>query len=343
MPLLLQYRSGEPNSVSSWLERWSASRFWKLAPQPKKVSDSKSQKKHVNSQTLEAETGRSRRSFRRIPVANADNILVQSNPEFEKSKRNLKKVSSHPADPVHENPQSELEKVKRSLRKVHNPVVENSVSVQTEIDIEKSKQSLEKVPTSSLDHEVLERSMSNSGENMKKETTLAPSKLPDVEATPEPVELTETSDLPAANQGADDLKLFMEGSGEDETIPVTNVEVNLREDSKNNENHKSGRKASVAARQECAENGLQSSPQLPSYMAATESAKAKLRLQGSPRSGQDGTEKNSATRRHSLPSSTNSKISSQSPRTQRPVHAGGKGSNKSDKNHLSNGMNIGSC
>nr|AFK43723.1 unknown [Medicago truncatula] len=66
-------------------------------------------------------------------------------------------------------------------------------------------------------------------------------------------------------------------------------------------------------------------------MAATESAKAKLRAQGSPKVVQDGSEKNNSARRQSLPSPTNSKISSHSPRTQRPVHSGGKGGHKSDK------------
>ena len=80
-------------------------------------------------------------------------------------------------------------------------------------------------------------------------------------------------------------------------------------------------------------------------MAATESAKAKLRAQGSPRFGQDETEKNNTagSGRHSLPSSTNKKISSYSPKTQRSVPAGGKGGNKSDRtvpsSKAGNGMN----
>ncbi|KDO76075.1 hypothetical protein CISIN_1g008271mg [Citrus sinensis] len=333
LSLHLQYDPVEPNSVSNWLERWSAFHIWKPAPQPKKVSDSKSQKKHVSAQTLEAETGRPKRSVRRNPAANADSISVHSTPEFERSKRSLKKVSSHPADPVHENPQSELEKVKRSLRKVHNPLVENSAPVQSEIEIEKPNHSLEKLPTSFVCHEGLERSLSNSGEKMKKETTLTPSELPDVETTPDLVEMNEMSDVPPGDLAADESKPWMESGGKDETIPMTNGNFEPKEDSTNNENNKSSRKAAVLTKQEHAENGLQSSPSLPSYMAATESAKAKLRLQGSPRSSQDSAEKNSGTRRHSLPSSTNSKISSQSPRTQRVVHAGGK--NKGDKNHFS--------
>ena len=91
-------------------------------------------------------------------------------------------------------------------------------------------------------------------------------------------------------------------------------------------------------KEEHVESGLQTSPTLPSYVAATESSKAKLRAQGSPRFGQDGGERNNVARRHSLPSSTNSKIISHSPRTQRPVQAGGKGGHKSDRTKTGNGM-----
>ena len=99
-----------------------------------------------------------------------------------------------------------------------------------------------------------------------------------------------------------------------------------------NENQKPTRKISNLTKQENGEDGIKNSPKLPSYMAATESAKAKLRAQGSPRFGQDGTEKNNTaggSGRHSLPSSTNNQISSHSPKPQRSVPAGGKGGNKS--------------
>ncbi|KAJ6387133.1 hypothetical protein OIU78_016948 [Salix suchowensis] len=115
----------------------------------------------------------------------------------------------------------------------------------------------------------------------------------------------------------------------------TNGHPKHQDDPTINENHKTAKKPSFTLKPERVENGLQSSPSLPSYMAATESAKAKLRMQGSPRFNQDRVEINNITRRHSLPSSTNSKISSESPRTQRAVHGSGKGGNKSDKSLLS--------
>lgn len=336
MPLRLQYDPVEPNSVSNWLKRWSASHFWKPVPKPKKVSESKYQKKHVGAQTIEAETGRQKRSFRRVPAANIDSTPLHPAPEFEKSKRTFRKVSSHPVEPVQENPQSELEKVKRSLRKVHNPVVENAVPAQPDVEFEKPKHSLEKLP-STLDQEIPEPRLSNSSEKMKKElnlmkeTTLMLPKSPEKETTPEPLQLNGTSDLPPPDPATVELKPLAESIPKVEPVPTTNGNFIPKED-EINENTKSGRKSSTPAKQERAENGHQSSPALPSYMAATESAKAKLRLQGSPRSGQDSADKNnSATRRHSLPS--NSKISSQSPRTQRP-----KSGNKSDKSRDGNGM-----
>ncbi|OMO95376.1 IQ motif, EF-hand binding site [Corchorus capsularis] len=440
MPLRLHYDAGETNSVWNWLERWSASCYWKPIPQPKKASESKLQRKQVNGQAAEMETGRPRRSVRRIPPANLDNTPVQAPFEFDKPKRNLRKVSSHPAELVQENPQIELEKVKRNLRKVHNPVVENSL--QSEVEFEKPKQIVEKV--SNLD--VVEESLNNSAEKtfketaltvnssaekmkketvmavnslaekvkkemsmtvnsstekvkretaaangsaekMKRETTLTvngsvektkkelavavsgsaektkkelavavngssektkkeiamnASKSPDVETISGSLVMNKTSGLIHADPATVDSKPLVDRTVKDENTPITNEELNRKDDSVNNENQKSGRKASNPAKQDCIENGSQNTPSLPSYMAATESAKAKLRLQGSPRSSQDGGDKSN--RRQSLPSSANSKISSQSPRTQKLVHGGGKAGSKGDRSTLSsrdgNGMNL---
>ncbi|CAK7322855.1 unnamed protein product [Dovyalis caffra] len=352
MPLRLPCDSVEPNSVANWLECWSASCFWKLVPQPKKIPYSKTQRKQSNGQMVEAETGRPKRSVRRVPAANVDSTSVQATHEFEKPKRILRKVSSHPADSVQENPQIELEKVKRNLRKVNNPVVENSAH--SEVEIEKPKQTLEKVFGTSGDN-VLGQSISNSAEKMKTETTLTTSNVTDVVKN----EPNSMSNLAAAETAEEPLEMIkaLESSHDDQAVVESKASVDTgvkgdntqingqskhKDDPTINENHKTAKKASVAVKPECAENGLQSSPTIPSYMAATESAKAKLRLQGSPRFSHDGVEKNNVTRRHSLPSSSNSKISSESPRTQRAVHGSGKGGNKSDRSLLSsrdgNGM-----
>ncbi|KAB2001985.1 hypothetical protein ES319_D11G034400v1 [Gossypium barbadense] len=169
MPLRLHDDTGEPNSVWNWLERWSASCFWKPVPQPKKAS--KLQKKQANGQVVETDSGRPKLSVRRIRPANLDGASVQATSEFDKPKRNLRKVSSHPAEmAVQENPQNELEKVKRNLRKVHNPVVENSV--QSRVEPDKPKQSLEKF-SSATNPDVVEQSLNSLAEKANKEMASA--------------------------------------------------------------------------------------------------------------------------------------------------------------------------
>ncbi|BBH03919.1 IQ-domain 31 protein [Prunus dulcis] len=305
MPLSLQCEPGDPNSVSNWLERWSATHFWKPVPQPRKVPDSKSQRKHP-----EAQTGRVKRSNRRVPSANVESVSVQATSEFEKPKRNLRKVSTHTTDPVQENPQVELEKVKRNLRKVHSPIVENSV--QTEGEAESLKQSLEKASSTS-GPDVLEGYTNNSVEKLKKEPTWILSNQPDTETIPEPSATKEVFNLSSGDQAVEDLKPLTESTGKDINAPSAEAAVeskiltesngndenissaygvlSQKEDLTTNDNQKSSRKSSTPAKQERSENGLQSSPTVPSYMAATESAKAKLRAQGSPRFGQDGLRK----------------------------------------------------
>ncbi|XP_061353114.1 protein IQ-DOMAIN 31-like isoform X2 [Gastrolobium bilobum] len=346
MALHIQYVSGDPNSVLSWLERWSASYFWKPVPQPKKIRDSKSQRKQGNISIGEAQISKSKRTNRKLPTANFESVPVQTNPDFEKPKRNFRKISSQLLDPEQENPQSELEKVKRNLRKIHDPVVGNAVL--SEVECETPKQHLEKATVTAVHDAVSEQGLITSNEEIKKEETLTISSVPDMEITPRPSVNKEVCDIPSSYQVSVESKPFVETTTEDrntsvdeiknvlsnlpETIfkdensPLKNGDLNHKEEITGNENQKPTRKASILVKHEHAENGLVNSPTLPSYMAATESAKAKLRLQGSPRLGQDGSETNNPVGR-----STNSKISSHSPRTRRSIQGGGKGSHKSDR------------
>ncbi|THG17034.1 hypothetical protein TEA_026104 [Camellia sinensis var. sinensis] len=142
---------------------------------------------------------RERDCVRRIPPLNLDNVSTQSTSETEKPRRNLRKVSSHPADSVQEHPQNELEKVKRSLRKVHNPNTEGSI--QSEADSEKPKYGLEKVLSFS-DQNTAEENISDSGEKIKKGTTVTVSKLPDLEATLEPPVVTDKALLQEVMNGS---------------------------------------------------------------------------------------------------------------------------------------------
>jgi len=352
----LQYVSGDPNSVLSWLERWSASYFWKPVPQPKKIRDYKSQRKQGNISNGEVQISKSRRTNRKLSVASFEPVPVQANPEFEKPKRNFRKTPYQVSDPEQDNPQSELEKVKRNLRKIHNPVVENVV--QPEVECETLKQHLE------ITTVIPEQAIITSEENIKKEETLTVSNVPDVEITPRPSVNKEVSDIPNSYQVFVESKPLSETTTKDRNTSdeVKNElgnhpEAIFKEDNSlftngdlshkdltGNENQKPTRKASNLIKQENGEDGLKNSPKVPSYMAATESAKAKLRALGSPRLGEDGIEKNNTagSGRHSLPSSTGNKISLHSPKTQRSVPAGGKGSNKSEKSMTSskgrNGM-----
>ncbi|KAG9155528.1 hypothetical protein Leryth_009950 [Lithospermum erythrorhizon] len=96
------------------------------------------------------------------------------------------------------------------------------------------------------------------------------------------------------------------------------------------ENHKiSKRRASLPAKHDDQET-LQHGTKVPSYMAATKSAKAKVRGQASPMFGQEEVEKNGPARRYSLPSSINAKPTS-SPRVQRLVQSSGKGGIRIDR------------
>ncbi|KAJ3701879.1 hypothetical protein LUZ61_005584 [Rhynchospora tenuis] len=109
-------------------------------------------------------------------------------------------------------------------------------------------------------------------------------------------------------------------------------DVNSSEEKSFSSNGESGnkssnrRRSSFSAGLEIHEAELSSgaSKSVPSYMAATESAKARLRGQSSPRviTTPDSADKNGVMRRHSLPSgSANGKLKSISPRTQKPLHS----------------------
>ncbi|XP_039163366.1 protein IQ-DOMAIN 31 [Eucalyptus grandis] len=302
MPLHLNYDSAEPNSVSSWLACWSASVFWKPVSQPSKIS--KSQRKQGYSQNSETETRRMKRGVQKTPASNVD--IISARTTTETPKRNVRKVSGHSLDPSQDSPQNEIQKVKRSLRKVHNPIVENAV-IQSEIESVEPKDSLER-PSIIRGVDVFEQNNKTSDEKMESETILTSSNLPDAEKIQEPLEIDDRADIPFDGQVVFDSNASVKNHVEDDSGPVTNghqesknqeVEIQ-RDDSVSDEKRRSGRKSSTPSKQEYEENGSRSSPALPSYMAATKSAKAKLRAQGSPRFGQDGAEKSNLSRRHSL-------------------------------------------
>ncbi|GLT45354.1 hypothetical protein SLA2020_191890 [Shorea laevis] len=134
-----------------------------------------------------------------------------------------------------------------------------------------------------------------------------------------------------------------ERNGKVENMHATDEQLSSKDGIISSENlNTSQRRASLLEKIDNKENGLYSTPKVLSYMAPTKSAKAKLRGQGSPRfSSRNVIEKNGVTRRHSLPSATNSNLSSLSPRAQRLVQTSRKGAMRNDKS-LSSSRDAGS-
>ncbi|KAK9114186.1 hypothetical protein Syun_020983 [Stephania yunnanensis] len=354
-PLRLQYALEEPNSAWNWLERWSSSRFWPPLRPAKKNADLKAQTRPGGSRNAETEPSRSKRIIRRGSTSHVDNGSTSFNSETEKPRRNLRKVASHPVEQGQEHSPNEFEKAKRNLRKVSNPMVESTDRL--EVEAEKPRRSLRKASTSPVTanadkgaFESFEKVKDMTVETLEitKDTRVKPSEnMEDIEVRSSEkmkdvaVEVAKeldtedslptkhlTVEVPVDVMHEDEAVVelpFAESVEKEKSTSVANGGLLSKEDNTGNENHKtSRRRSSLSGKQENQENGLQKTPTLPSYMATTESAKAKLRGQCSPRFGQEGVENNGFTRRHSLPSSANGKLSSVSPRTQRPVQASGK-------------------
>ncbi|THU45307.1 hypothetical protein C4D60_Mb02t16460 [Musa balbisiana] len=263
-PLQMHYDPAEPNSVFSWLERWTSSLFWKPLPQPKKPLNVKSRVRC--SSAVESESVRLKPNVHRNVPAKVD---VMTEPE--RYKRHTRKMPSPPADPMVENPQSEIEKVKRSLRKVSSSTKE--ASEKPESENQKPACTPRKVTTSLSD--APQQSIEESSMKIKNEGVAPLDSNCEVDAT---VALDgpmnpEIVDSPA-------IKLHI---SED----ICNEELSSKDNQSSNEIQKSSkRRASFPSKPEpLAENALQNAPKFPSYMATTESAKAKLRGQVSPREG----------------------------------------------------------
>ncbi|KAF9626586.1 hypothetical protein IFM89_036101 [Coptis chinensis] len=368
-PLRLQYGLVESNSAWSWLERWTNSRVSEPLPPPKKVVSSKSHtrpKRSVrkvpaasveNGSTHSTSTSeRPKRNMRKIVVHSVDMVQEGSQNELEKVKRNLRKISNS-KDEVTDHYEAEVEKPKRIPRRSSgSPAPNVSEAGMGELaETEKPKHNHRKVSSSKTETadtegtqsekqkcisgnllglpapDVQDHGMVESAEMMTN-VTLVPVSKDLEECTPK--QFPENGMLELLNSDNPTFdSLPFESCEKDESTPVTSDKVTLKDDQASNESQ-SRRRSSLLVKQDYPDTGLQNTPKLPSYMAATESAKAKLRAQGSPRSGPDVNEQNGLTRRLSLPSPTNGKLSSLSPRTHRP-QGNGKGQVKNERSILS--------
>ncbi|XP_016506296.1 protein IQ-DOMAIN 31 [Nicotiana tabacum] len=346
MPLSLQYDECEPNSVWQWLERWSLSRFWEPLPQPKKVVDTKSQKKQASVQTVGTEVVRSKRSVRKVLSAATGDASTVSSSEPEKTRRNMRKAMTHKIESVQDQPQNELERVKRNLRRVTAAVATPPEKSDAETDkarqipIPAQAQAKTSISSASNVGEVLVvNSPEKTSDSISEIDNLALTEaLSDSISEIDKLALTEAPMQVAGEEPNDVLhdhhptveqqQLEEENVGKSKNSPIVNEELSSKEDQTSKE--RTRRRRSLPSKEENSENISQNTPSVPSYMASTQSAKAKLKAQGSPKVSEDGAE-NGVVRRHSLPSSTNGKISSLSPRVQRPVQANGKSGNKNNR------------
>lgn len=333
MPLSLQYDEYEPNSVRQWLERWSLSHFWEPLPKPKNAVDAKTQKKQAGLQTVEMEPVRSKRSVRKVFSAATGDANAVSSSEPEKPRRNIRKVKTHQIEPVEDQPQNELERVKRNLRKVTGAMATPLERSETE------SAKAEQIPVPVQTQGKTSFTASNVGEavvvNSSKEPSDSTSEIDKLAMTeaPMPVAVDEPNDVlhdhPTVEQqeSEEQQQLEVENVGKIENSLIVNEELSSKEDRTSKERT---RRRYLPSKLGNSENLSQNTPSVPSYMAATKSAKAKLKAQGSPKVSEEGAE-NGVVRHHSLPSSTNGKFSSLSSPVQRPVQANGKSGNKNNR------------
>ncbi|PRQ40829.1 putative IQ motif, EF-hand binding protein [Rosa chinensis] len=339
-PLRLQYDPEDPNSAWVWLDRWTRSCFWEPVLQLKKKPDPKSRGKYKKIQTVETEPAKPKRTVRRLSTENGPNRVTS---DTEKPKRNMRKVSSHPMNSVQEHQQNGVEKVKSNVRKVSGPKeVSNSKKVSdTKEEVSDSKEEVSDQPE--VDKEIPKHST---------ETILAPAVLDDSEQHTSEIspkiqhvevsvskhsDLEECMELPPTDETLQKLDdhpsvdmQSMEKNGKNEEVQALNEVLTSADNFISNEDQKtSQRRASLPVKFDHRDNGVQTTPRVPSYMAPTESARARLKGQSSPRFARDVIDKNLLTRRHSLSSSTNTKLSLLSPRAQKLAQ--GKGVIRTDR------------
>ncbi|KAJ1285124.1 hypothetical protein BS78_03G256200 [Paspalum vaginatum] len=345
-PLHFQYDKRDPNSTYNWLERWTIGCIWKPALQPKRVADGKPLVRKA-SYAMETESAKLKRNTRKGSAAIVDSFHTSMTGESDRLKRNPKKFSNTPADSVPDSQLSELEKVKRNLRKVTNSMAEASKISSSRVDSLKVSDStpdvqkesnhvaeISKIPNllnGISDHQDIqcEKALQNTPEasfplenqvysdnghllhySNIDNFDLVPGLKNDLETQLDSVSIGENVDEPTVVAPVVE-EMSLQNIDNEDAVLWKKEEARSKEEHISNGNLRtSKRKSSFPNKSEYVENGTHTTVQRrqPSYMAATESAKAKLRAQNSPHLDSDSSaEKNSFTRRHSLPSSTNSR------------------------------------
>ncbi|XP_061338797.1 protein IQ-DOMAIN 29-like isoform X2 [Gastrolobium bilobum] len=313
VPLSLTCDPVEPNLAWKWLDLWSRSHFWAPLPELKKKLDSVPDEKSGSYQTVER--GQVKRNTRKSPAVKADDGSISGSNKY---KQRPKKDSNHPLLSAQEQPQKEIEKTSLKKTRMQN------VSDRCEDVNEKRKHSNRKISDHTIT-DVSEQVPSASSEKMK-DLTVHKSKGSDPEK-----DLGQQAKGENDNEPHNDPIAVLQTSvenGRDERIQGVSKDLNGGDNCISNNCQ---RRASLPANFNDQDNELHNTPRVPSYMAPTESAKAKLKGQGSPRFATDLVDKNSITRRHSLSSSLNGRSGSFSPRAERLITMSSRGVIRTDR------------
>ncbi|KAK7362205.1 hypothetical protein VNO77_04311 [Canavalia gladiata] len=308
--LYLKNNPGEPNLAWEWLDRWTKSHFWAPVPELKKP-DSISDKKNGSCQTVETNDGKVKRNSRKAPAMRvSDDSISDSN----KHKRHPKKDANLPLHSPKEHQQREHEK--RSFKKAQSDKSEVANEKIAHIRIKDSDHTVNDIP---------EKDPSAS-EKMN-DSAMSKSKQSDPEKSLG--QQAEEHD----NKSCNDTNALLQSNLMNGKDGVMIEDLNESDNGISSVNSKNClRRASLPANFMDHENLLHNTPRLPSYMAPTESTKAKLRAQGSPQFSSDMVDRNSIARRLSLSSSFNGKLGSFSPRADRmSVLSSSKGMIRTDR------------
>uniref|UniRef100_A0A0D3E7L6 DUF4005 domain-containing protein n=1 Tax=Brassica oleracea var. oleracea TaxID=109376 RepID=A0A0D3E7L6_BRAOL len=345
-PLKIHYGPEDSNSAKVWLERWTQLQVWSPGPLVIRSLVPKSQTKKPSFQAVEADKGKLKRGIKKPPGGlNTGNGSSSSRSTAEK--RSVRKASTLGKEVSNDKP-------KQSSRKSTSAIKEGSSSLEVKdekprislkkangIEVKPTRKSAEKkkevvdsvqkevpgdkVSSSVVDTPEEEEEVKDSSETVSKEVDLDKDEKSLVLDTPE--------------QG--ELKTEEKNDKAEEEIQEPDVQISSENGNAASEFTKqSDRRASLPAKienQQQDDGVTHSGRKIPSYMAPTASAKARVRGgQGSPRfGGQEKHEKNGITRRHSLPPGANGKLSAMSPRAHRLLIASAKGSMNSDRSFSS--------
>ena len=345
-PLKIQYGPEDPNSAKVWLERWTQLQVWSPGPLVIKSLVPKSQTKKRSFQAVEADKGKLKRGIKK-PPGGLNTGSGSSSSRSTAEKQSVRKASTLGKEVSNDKP-------KQSSRKSTSAIKEGSSSLEVKdekprislkkangIEVKPTRKSAEKkkevvdsvqkevpcdkVSSSVVDTPEEEEEVKDSPETVSKEVDLDKDDKSPVLGTPE----------------QDELKTEEKNDKAEEEIQEPDVQVSTENENAASENTKqSDRRASLPAKIENhhQDDGVtHSGRKIPSYMAPTASAKARVRGgQGSPRfGGQEKPEKNGITRRHSLPPGPNGKLSAMSPRAHRLLIASAKGSMNSNRSFSS--------